>query len=68
MDIKIVYDPQKGMAVFYKELSSMIDNLELQDRLVTVYVPNWYKKGEDIFFIHNLNSNWYQRVVEYERK
>lgn len=67
MDIKVVYDPQKGLTAFYEELHRMIDHLELQDRLVTIYLPDYYKMNEQPYR-HVDNAEWYQRIVEYERK
>lgn len=64
MDVKVVYDPDRGNMVLIADITKMIGHLPLEDRLVTIYVPKVYKQSQERFILPE-TSEWYQRIVEY---
>ena len=64
MDVKVVYDPNKGNMVLLEDIAKIIGHLPLEDRSVTIYVPKVYKLSQERFIAPE-TSEWYQRIVEY---
>ena len=64
MDVKVVYDPDKGNMTLFADIAKIVDHLTLEDRLVTIYVPKVYKQSQERFILPE-TSEWYQRIVEY---